>query len=553
MRLNIQLFAEEDGKIIIKAVLDTDELEDEVDDLPGKLDIDSVLKKIGTKLKSLFGSVSSQFSKIGVKIGEVAKKTLSFMGSTLKTILELGVGLTGALGVVALLGGAFLIIGKALEKVFDENENLIYQVKYIIYALSQSLQPIINWVANALAKIIQTVINGIYYIMALINMIAGKNVFPSAKQFAEDMKNAEDSSAGVAKNAKDAKKQLAGFDEMNVIQDNKTGGGGASGASIDINPGAIDDAFGAIQKKVEDFVAKVKTAYTTLREANTAENRRMILESDTTWGLMKLGIFDTIQGIILMVQGLADVVGGTMKIIKGIITGDTALIKEGITQVITGIKEEVLGIQQFITGISETIFGVIVGVLKTIWLKISEYINIATTAVSKAIDKISGFFGNLKIKIENKIGEIKTMLTEKFGGIGTAVGNLVGDRFKSVINGVLTLAQTMLNKPINSINSLIGKVNTITGSKITKLSTFNFPKLAKGGIINQPGRGVAIGGERGAEGVIPLTDSQQMQLLGEAIGRYITINASITNTMNGRIISRELQKINNENSFAGNR
>ena len=85
----------------------------------------------------------------------------------------------------------------------------------------------------------------------------------------------------------------------------------------------------------------------------------------------------------------------------------------------------------------------------------------------------------------------------------------------------------------------------------------SLPKLAPGGIINQPGRGVplgqAIGGERGAEGVIPLTNSQQMELLGEAIGRYITVNANITNTMNGRIISRELQKVQNDSDFAFNR
>ena len=65
--------------------------------------------------------------------------------------------------------------------------------------------------------------------------------------------------------------------------------------------------------------------------------------------------------------------------------------------------------------------------------------------------------------------------------------------------------------------------------------------------------GSAIAGESGREGILPLTDSQAMEQLGEAIGRYITINANITNTMNGRIISRELQKINNEESFAYNR
>lgn len=85
----------------------------------------------------------------------------------------------------------------------------------------------------------------------------------------------------------------------------------------------------------------------------------------------------------------------------------------------------------------------------------------------------------------------------------------------------------------------------------------NIPKLASGGIINTPGRGVpiisAIGGERGKEGVIPLTDSQQMALLGEAIGKYITIYLNNVNTINGRVFSRELKKISSESDFAYNR
>lgn len=63
---------------------------------------------------------------------------------------------------------------------------------------------------------------------------------------------------------------------------------------------------------------------------------------------------------------------------------------------------------------------------------------------------------------------------------------------------------------------------------------------------------MAVGGEAGREGVIPLTDSQAMETLGEAIGRYITINANITNTMNGRVLSRQIQQIQNERSFAYN-
>ena len=78
-------------------------------------------------------------------------------------------------------------------------------------------------------------------------------------------------------------------------------------------------------------------------------------------------------------------------------------------------------------------------------------------------------------------------------------------------------------------------------------------KLATGAIINQPSRGVPVGGERGPEGVVPLTDSQQMSLLGEAIGKYISIRAEIPVYVGNRQIARELKKINAEDDFAYNR
>lgn len=119
------------------------------------------------------------------------------------------------------------------------------------------------------------------------------------------------------------------------------------------------------------------------------------------------------------------------------------------------------------------------------------------------------------------------------------------------VGGVISAFDSLLNK-------LKGKSTVkVKAKKSAKGAIVKLPKLAVGGVVNQPGRGVPLGGaitgERGAEGVIPLTDSQQMALLGEAIGRYITVNASITNTMNGRVISRELKKVQNEDNFAFNR
>ena len=44
-----------------------------------------------------------------------------------------------------------------------------------------------------------------------------------------------------------------------------------------------------------------------------------------------------------------------------------------------------------------------------------------------------------------------------------------------------------------------------------------------------------------------------MALLGEAIGKYITVNLTNINSMNGRVISRELKKVNAQDDFASNR
>ena len=141
--------------------------------------------------------------------------------------------------------------------------------------------------------------------------------------------------------------------------------------------------------------------------------------------------------------------------------------------------------------------------------------------------------------------------------IATTVGNVIGSVFKSVINGVLSAIESILNFPIRSINKLISVINKVPGINLGKLTTFNLPRLAKGGIVNMPSRGVPVGsayaGERGAEGVIPLTDSQQMELLGESIGRYITVNLTNITELDGRTIARKVQEINNNTNFLLNR
>lgn len=109
----------------------------------------------------------------------------------------------------------------------------------------------------------------------------------------------------------------------------------------------------------------------------------------------------------------------------------------------------------------------------------------------------------------------------------------------------------------NSINSLFDKLKTgILGAFGISFPTI---RLAKGAIANRPGRGIPTvsGGARwaeaGAEAYLPLTDDQIMSTLGQKIAQNMVINLTTINQMNGRVISKELQRVQNDSDFAFNR
>lgn len=144
-----------------------------------------------------------------------------------------------------------------------------------------------------------------------------------------------------------------------------------------------------------------------------------------------------------------------------------------------------------------------------------------------------------------------TIADEVVGGLGNALQNISKNPYSVKINTNFEVDKTKLQ---NILDKLTTNANTVFGGLGIKLLPI---KLAKGGIVNQPGRGVpltsAVSGERGQEGVVPLTDSQQMALLGEAIGKYVRIDNVIDVNMDSRRINRILQSSNDRVNFANNR
>lgn len=221
------------------------------------------------------------------------------------------------------------------------------------------------------------------------------------------------------------------------------------------------------------------------------------------------------------------------------------IIGDNISKIIYSLGTSLPPIINSVGNLFNKVFNGISNVVSTVGKVIVDILNTAKSLVTTVLNSILNFINKL----------------------GPAINNFVDNAIKAVtklinfiMSGIEYLVNTLIVKGINKIIKAVNSVSEYVGISIPLVPTLEIPrfvpKLAVGGIVNMPGRGVPIGGaitgERGAEGVIPLTDSQAMEELGATIGRYITINANITNTMNGRVISRELQKINTNNNFATN-
>lgn len=457
--------------------------------------IDKQEQKVA-KINAKYEKQKTQLAEIKQQQQDMNINQLSNIGKSLsgvvKKVTRWGLAIFG-------IRGAYMAVRNAINAISQDDEQLKADIDYIKNAVAYILEPVVR-------KVVELVKQLVFYIGYLIRSWTGHDIFASAN------KNLKKSVGS----AKELKKQLAGFDEMNVLSDNSGGGAGGAGGTM--------PSFNFEDMEVPDWLVKIKDI-----------------------GLWIIDNWEDVIGILLLTKLFIDILTGNW---LGVIIDLVLLLidlffkaKDAIKVIADNWKESWQLVADFMMN---KVIKPIGDWFSNLWQKIKDGVASAVQWIKDKFNSIKDFFKSI---ISTIVGFFKT--------IGTKVGEAIGGAFKAVINGVLKAIENILNFPIKQVNKLLDIINAVPGINISKLSTFNLPRLAKGGIVNMPSRGVPVGsaiaGERGQEGVIPLTDSQQMALLGEAIGKYITINANITNNMDGRTISRQLQTIQNEQNFVMNR
>lgn len=397
---------------------------------------------------------------------------------------------------------------------------------------------------NAFIRAVNIVLSELFGVQNTVKSVGGG----ISSSIGDNLDNATDS-------AKKLKKQLAGFDELNVLseQDSGSGAAGAFGgiggyAASEYDLG-LDDS---INEKAEQIADKLRTIIKVVSELyNTwikpvvdfvVRNSTVIISiiagigaAILTWKayFAALNLIPAITNVFSAVQGLwaliaANPIVAIVALLVGVITTMVTLYKTNEdfrnfvndmwNKIVTWISDANNKIEEILNGFDAAV--------KNLVSNIKTKINDMKTGVSDFVSNVKTKITEIKTKAGEIVSNIKSTVSSMFTNLKSGVSSF----FSSVKETVSSKVKSIINSYIISpINRLIGWINsklhfsygglTILGQSVipsfdVQLAHLNtIPQLAKGGIVDSAT--LAMLGENGKEAVVPLENNTEwMEKLG---------------------------------------
>ena len=279
---------------------------------------------------------------------ELAAKNVS---DSMNTFSKRVSGLFKRVLVFSLITRALQSLRTWLGKTIMQNEEARAAVARLMAAFLTLAQPILQVVIPVFVKLVDILTQVVTAVAKFFGMLSGKS-WASQKAAAQGLSDEEKALKGVGAAADDARKSMAGFDEINQITSNQAsgGGGGAGGAaSTDIAPdfSSLDMA----EDKLHDILGLVGAIAAGLLAWKIAS----LFTNDLSkiWGiaLAVAGAFALVyfwldawnngidlQNFLGMLAGLAALAGG-LAIAFGPTAAAIALVVGGLAMLVVGIKD----------------------------------------------------------------------------------------------------------------------------------------------------------------------------------------------------------------------
>lgn len=213
-----------------------------------------------TSVRKALDKTSSSQKKLNNETKKATKSNklmdMSFK-DLIKNVLKYGLGIRSLFVLFNKLRRAITDGLKSMSKQFDDvnqrMSSIVTSFNQMKAALTSIFEPILTVLAPALERLAAAFANLAYKIASFIAALTGQSMVYKAIRVQTDYAASLDKTA---KSAKKAKKELAGFDELNVLHSDKDNGGGDDGG-MGWEKVPIDPWMKEVADKFKDFLKRL--------------------------------------------------------------------------------------------------------------------------------------------------------------------------------------------------------------------------------------------------------------------------------------------------------
>lgn len=451
-----------------------------------------------------------------VKVAQAMEKADKSAQRFGKRLLEIG---KSAL-IFNLVSSGLRSVVRYMGTVLKTNSEYTAQLAQLKGALLTAFQPIYEFILPGLLAVLRVLTAIVQVVANVLSIFSGKTASQSAKN-AQALNKQAEAISGVGNAAKEAEKQLMGFDEINRLQSDNTGSGGGGGGNV----GTIKPDFSGItdmEEDLQDILDVVGAIAAGLLAWKIASNFTNSLSTAAGLGLAVGGAFlyaynwadaftkgidwENLSGMLLGMIALA----GGLALAFGPVGAAIGLLVTSVGLVVLAIKEWIetgelsneacVAIVSGILGIGAAI-SLLIG--NPIPLLIAAIVAFVIAAKEKG-DEIKQIFANvvqwfrdtfLRDWTEvfgNDLGgqlnnyflmcaDILNGLEQMFGGLIDFIQAVFAGNWEAAWVGIVTVAKGAVNNVIAVINAMI-RVVTDGINGLFRLLSFTI-ELPNGGNI----------------------------------------------------------------------
>lgn len=328
------------------------------------------------KINSQISTYKDKITQINLKNQEKQINSINTtIGGAVKKVARWSLALVG-------IRSAYSGIKSLVNQVSQYNEQVSTDLQYMGFALAKTFEPFVQWIINALYKILGLV-NQLFVVLFGINLFKKSGV--------SSFQKAMDKSAKSAKKIEDSL-TTASFDEMNILQDTSQKDSGAS-ASSGVGTPSFD--LSQMQGEPPQWMLFLKENLPTIIGLIAGVIGAVVALKMGLSGIQAIGIG-------LMIYGIIKFLGDLNAYLKE--GGDTF---ENFGNIITDIGYIIVGFGALIGGLPAVIIGailVILGAIISNWETIKGVLQGAVDLIDTWITNIHNWFINNLDSIKDKFG-----------------------------------------------------------------------------------------------------------------------------------------------------